>query len=128
MKILVADDDPVVLASCRRVLQAEGFEVAVAADAEAALAIVEGESFDLILVDVKMPGRGGIWLIQEIKERRPAVPVIAISGYPTADTVADVFAQGVSGFVAKPFTPDELLEAVRGFHQGATEWGHAGFW
>lgn len=120
MRILVVDDDDAVLKGIRRVLEADGFEVALSADAETALAMVEAEDFDLVLVDVKMPGRDGIWLIQEIKERRPAMPIIATSGYPTMETVADVFEQRVSGFIAKPFTPDELREAVRGFHQGAT--------
>lgn len=112
-KILVVDDDAIVLASCQRVLVAEGFAATLVASANEALAALEGGDFDLLLVDVKMPGRDGVWLTREVRKRWPGIPVVAMSGYPTPETIIEGFESGAATFLAKPFIPDELIEAVR---------------
>ena len=113
MKILVVDDDTIVLDSCRRVLEAEGFDVHLVSSANKALEAVESGGFGLLLIDVKMPEHDGIWLIQEIKEKWPEIPIVTMSGYPTPETIADGIKLGAANFIAKPFTPDELLESVQ---------------
>lgn len=112
MKILVVDDDSVVLDSCRRVLEAEGFEVYLASSAEMALDAMENGDLDLLLIDVKMPERDGMYLMREVKGKWPKVPIIVMSGYPTPETIADGIKMGGASFIAKPFTPDELLETI----------------
>lgn len=112
-KILVVDDDSIVLDSCQRILEAEGFEVSLVSNAEGALEAVEREDFALLVVDVKMPKRDGMYLMQEIKKQRPEIPIIVMSGYPTDETVADGVRMGAAQFIPKPFTPDELLRSVR---------------
>lgn len=113
MTVLVVDDEQIVLDSCRIILSAEQCRVTCTESAEAALVSL-GESLpDVMLVDVKMPGRDGISLLKEIHERWPEVPVIIMSGYPTEDTIADARGSGAGMFLSKPFTPDELLDAVR---------------
>jgi len=113
MKILVIDDEPVVLNSCRKVLEEDGFDVYLVPSADEALKAMKKEFFDLLLVDVKMPKHDGIYLMQKVKEKWPDVPIIVMSGYPTTDTITDGAKMGAAAFIAKPFTPDELLETIR---------------
>ncbi|MEW6755491.1 MAG: response regulator [Candidatus Latescibacterota bacterium] len=112
-RILVVDDDPVVLASCRRVLEAEGFEVVVAASADQAVEAQSSGTFDMLLVDVMMPERDGTWLAHRIRSQWPGVPICVMTGYATPETRTAAGRAGAATFLAKPFTPDELLEAVR---------------
>jgi DNA-binding response OmpR family regulator len=113
MKILVIDDEPVVLNSCRKVLEEDGFDVYLVPSADEALKAMKKEDFDLLLVDVKMPKHDGIYLMQKVKEKWSNVPIIVMSGYPTPDTITDGAKMGADAFIAKPFTPDELLETIR---------------
>jgi len=113
MKVLVVDDDRIVIRSCTRILESEGYEVSTVFGADEALEIIGEVSFDLLLLDVKMPKRDGLSLMKEIRKSRPDVPVIVMSGYPTPETVADVLKAGATQFIPKPFRPDELLDAVR---------------
>ncbi len=113
MRILVVDDENIVLESCRRVLEAEGFEVVLVASAEDALDALENERFSLVLLDLKMPKRDGQFLIGEIKKMAVHIPIIVMTGYSTLSTIKGVSNLGIEQFIAKPFTPDELLEAVK---------------
>ena len=113
MKILVTDDEPVVLNSCRKVLEEDGFDVYLVPSADEALKAMKKEGFDFLLVDVKMPKHDGIYLMQKVKEKWPDVPIIVMSGYPTPNTITDGAKMGADAFIAKPFTPDELLETIR---------------
>ena len=113
MKILVVDDEQVVLTSCQRVLEAEGFEVALVPSVTDVLAALENNNFSLLLIDVKMPEHNGMYLMEVARERWLQIPTIIMSGYDTAETVHEAARKGASTFIAKPFTPDELLETVR---------------
>ncbi len=113
MKILVVDDDAIVIKSCTRILETEGFETSTVHGAEEALEIVKKENFDLLLIDVKMPKRDGLFLMKEIRKDFPDIPVIVMSGYSTPETVAAVYKSGANKFIAKPFRPDELLKLIR---------------
>jgi DNA-binding NtrC family response regulator len=113
MKILVVDDDAIVIKSCRRILEAEGFEVITVSSADDALETVKKYDFDLLLIDVKMPKHDGLFLMREIKKYWPDIPIIVMSGYPTPETVADVLKLGAIQFIPKPFRPDELTKSVR---------------
>lgn len=113
MQILVVDDEGIVLESCKRVLESEGFEVISAESADEALAAIDQYLPSLLLIDVKMPVHDGIYLMKELKQRRMNVPIIVMSGYSTRETIEEADLMGASRFLAKPFTPDELLEMVR---------------
>ncbi|MEZ4524662.1 MAG: response regulator [Desulfobacterales bacterium] len=113
MKILIVDDEPIVIESCRRILEAEGISVRRAGNALQAKEILhQGESFDLILTDIKMPGQDGFQLISQIRNARPGIPILMMTGYLTPETIAKGRSGGAEGFIAKPFTPEELLRAV----------------
>jgi DNA-binding response OmpR family regulator len=113
VKVLVVDDDPIVLESCKRILQEEGIGVSLTASAAEGLEALEGQRYDLLIADVKMPEVDGLQLLALARKRHPRVPVLLMSGYPTGDTVAAVREGGADGFLPKPFTPEELLAGVR---------------
>jgi DNA-binding NtrC family response regulator len=116
MKIMVVDDEGIVLSSCRKVLEAEGFDVLVADSVDEALKLLNSKSGpmpSILLVDVKMPVHDGMYLMQQIKPRYPELPVIVMSGYPTEETVETAAHFGAATFIAKPFTPEELLDTIR---------------
>ena len=76
MRILVVDDEGIVLDSCRRILEPEGYEVLSARSADEALVAVEREDPSLLIADIKMPGNDGIYLVQALKKAKRAVPII----------------------------------------------------
>lgn len=111
--ILIVDDEVIVLESCRRVLEADGFEVMLASSAEEALEIIKCRLPVALLMDIKMPERDGIYLMGQIREKWREIPVIVMTGYPTTETIADAAKMGAATLISKPFTPDELVETVR---------------
>jgi DNA-binding NtrC family response regulator len=113
MKVLVVDDEAIVLKSCRAVLEAEGCEVLLAASVTEALPIIDALSPELLLVDVKMPVHDGMYLMRRLKQAGIGIPVVVMSGYSTAETVWEAEALGAVAFLSKPFTPDELSDTVR---------------
>ena len=113
MRILVVDDDAIVIKSCRRILEAEGFEVTTVPSADEALEKIKNYDFDLLLIDVKMPKRDGMYLMREIKKNWPEIPTIVMSGYPTPETIAEMLRLGATLFIPKPFRPDELIKSIR---------------
>lgn len=113
MRILIVDDDPVVVESCRRILAAEEMSLTVAENAQVAKSILaSGAIFDLMITDIKMPKINGFQLIAQAKEIYPGLKVLMMTGYLTPETVNQGRESGAEGFIAKPFTPDELVAAV----------------
>lgn len=119
MKVLVVDDDPIVLASCRRVLESKGLAVVTAASVAAAIEEMLSQGFGLVIVDVKMPERDGLQLAQKVQAEGTPVPVIVMSGYPTSETILSSLTTGAFVFLPKPFTPEELLAALQVVVPGA---------
>ena len=113
MKILVVDDEDIVLESCQAVFELEGFEAIFVPSADKALEAMKNDNFALLLIDVKMPKHDGMYLMEKIKERWPSIPIIVMSGYYTTETIKEAFKMGASNFIAKPFEPDELVKTVR---------------
>lgn len=112
-RMLVIDDDEVVLESCRRIFSTAGFEVSCTTSPSEGLRLITGSSFDVILCDWKMPGFDGMDVVEELGQRSPDSAIVMISGYPTDDRVTEARERGAMDFVAKPFTPGEIVEAVR---------------
>jgi DNA-binding NtrC family response regulator len=111
MKILAVDDERIVLESCRKVLS-DRFEVHVVKSADEALEAMSREAFSLVLLDIKMPGKDGMTLMRRVKEKWADTPVIIMSGYVTNETMEEVAKTDAAMFLAKPFTPDELVQVV----------------
>ena len=117
-KILIVDDDRIVLDSCERVLEAENFKVLLVSSAKEAIQLMETEYFDLMIMDVKMPEKDGMYILDKIREKWPLeywpeLPVLVMTGYPTPQTIEELRKKGARDFIPKPFTPDELLQSVK---------------
>ncbi|HEY3062965.1 MAG TPA: ATP-binding protein [Chloroflexota bacterium] len=111
-RILVVDDEPTVLDACARALARRRYEVHTAAGGAEAMSRLDRERFDLLLTDIKMPDVSGLELVDYAREIDPDLPCVVLTGHGTLDTAIDSIRVGVSGFVVKPFTLQELMRAV----------------
>jgi len=112
-KMLVIDDEDVVLESCRKIFTAEGFSVVTTNSPEEGLRLIKDSPFDVVLCDWKMPGFDGMDVVEEIANRSPDAAIVMISGYPTVGRATEAMKRGAMDYVAKPFTPEEITDAVR---------------
>lgn len=110
--ILVIDDDESIRAGCVQTLANDGHRVQAVASGSEGLAKVGAESFDVILVDLKMPGISGMEVLKRIKEDDPASVVIVITGYGTIDAAVESMKLGAYDFLTKPFAPETLSVLV----------------
>jgi two-component system phosphate regulon sensor histidine kinase PhoR len=113
-KILVIDDEAVMRDGCHRILTKEGCEVLTAANGEEGLAAIQGDAHGIavVLLDLKMPGMGGIEVLEQAREVNPALLVVVITGYATVDAAVEAMKKGAYDFIAKPFSPDQLRLVV----------------
>ena len=102
-RILIADDHELVRRGLRQTLTETFRELAVgeAADGGQALLAIEKEPWDLVLLDVNMPGRSGIEVLQDLKRLQPQLPVVVVSAYPEKDYAVRAFKLGAAGYVSK---------------------------
>lgn len=112
-RMLVIDDDQTVLDSCRKVFVSEGFEVVCSSNPHEGLRMASEQIFDVILVDWKMPGLDGLDVVADLDRRAPDATVVMISGYPALDRATEAMKRGAMDYVAKPFTPEEIIQAVK---------------
>jgi formate/nitrite transporter len=112
-KILIIDDEEIVLKSCRRIFEAEGFDVVTTNNPQEGLQLASDTSFDVILVDWMMPGLDGMDVVEELDRRSPNSAMVMISGYPTVGRATEAMKRGAMDYVAKPFKPEEILLAVK---------------
>lgn len=110
--ILVVDDDMKIRALLGRFLVSNGFRVTEAADAAAARAFMRGLAFDLVLLDVMMPGESGLSLARDLKQTRP-VPICMLTALAETEDRISGLEAGVDDYVSKPFEPRELLLRIR---------------
>jgi CheY-like chemotaxis protein len=118
-KILIVDDDTAVQATIRIILEQSGHSVVVAGDGRKGLAIFEAGDFDLLLLDIFMPGMDGLETMRLVHQQRPLIPIIVISGRPIDSDPAEgpnfltmATKLGAISSLQKPFKPAALLEAV----------------
>ena len=117
-RVLVVDDDPMVCVAIEVCLKRRGFEVTVADGGEAGMRALELSDFDVMLIDVFMPHMRGVESIRMFHERKPGVPIIAMSGYAfasserTPDFLRMTTELGAVRCLRKPFTPTALLTSV----------------
>ncbi len=111
--ILVIDDEAAIRDSLEVLLTLEGYAVKMASDGDQGLRLLELENFDLVLLDLALPGRTGLELLPLIKDRQPEVPVIMITAYGTVDNVVEAIRTGAENFVQKPWDNEKLLADIR---------------
>lgn len=111
--VLIIDDEAVIRDAASEILIRAGYMVTTASDGEDGYGKVKQDSFDLVITDIRMPKLGGMALIQKVREEiSTETPIIVITGHGTIDIAIESLKQGTQGFVMKPFTPKELIEAV----------------
>jgi CheY-like chemotaxis protein len=118
-KILIVDDDAAVQATIRILLERAGHDVVVAGDGRSGLAMFEAGDFDLVFLDIYMPGMDGLETMRLIHQQQPLTPIIVISGKPIAsdsgpDFLTMAIKLGAVSSLQKPFKPAALLAAVAG--------------
>jgi DNA-binding response OmpR family regulator len=112
-RILVVDDEVRILNLVARALRAEGFAADVAADGAKAIELATGSGYDLVILDLLMPGTGGVDVLQELIARRPQQRVLVLSALGDVDSKVTVLNLGADDYLARPFSLDELLARVR---------------
>jgi len=107
-KILIIDDEEVILDSCTRILKSGAYKIATAANGILGLDLVKEFQPDLVYVDLKMPGISGIEVIEKIRATDSTIVVIVITGFATVSSAVEAMKNGAYDFLPKPFTPDEF--------------------
>ncbi|MEJ2721492.1 MAG: response regulator transcription factor [bacterium] len=120
MRILIADDHAVVRRGLQQIM-ADAFEditVGEATNAEEALDLIRRENWDVVVLDISMPGRSGLDALKEIKKDRPNLPVLVLSIHPEDQFATRVLRAGASGYMTKETIPDELVNAINKVRSG----------
>jgi DNA-binding NarL/FixJ family response regulator len=115
MKILIADDHAIVRRGLRHILAEEfsRLEVGEARNAQEALRLARERTWDIIVLDISMPGRSGVEVLKELKQVCPKTPVLILTGHPEEQYAIRVLRAGAAGYMNKETTPDHLIGAVR---------------
>ena len=111
-RILVVDDEEIVIKSCLRILGGGDYQVEAVQDGREALRKVEETPYDVMILDIMMPNMGGLEVLRRVKETHPDVDVIMITGLSQVETVVQARKRGACDFISKPFEPDELKLVV----------------
>lgn len=116
-KILLVDDDELILKVIQRILSKEGYIVKTAINGKEALELIEREKYDLLITDLMMPYSNGFEVISRFKQHPNAegVPIIVISSVGTENAVREGLSIGADDYLRKPIMPDELLIRVKRF-------------
>lgn len=118
IKILVVDDERVIIRSVQMVLKAEGYDIEGASSGKDAILKMEQNNYNLVLTDLNMPEMDGITLIRWLRQKRPGVGIVILTGYPSQETIKEALELGIIDYVPKPFTPAVLTDVT----QRAVEW------
>lgn len=110
--VLIVDDEEVVRRSHLASLESAGCRAKAARDGRQALRAMEQHPFDVVLLDLRMPGLDGMEVLRTIKDRWPESEVVVITGYPTIESAKEAVRLGAFNYVVKPLGPDELVKAA----------------
>jgi DNA-binding NtrC family response regulator len=110
--ILIVDDEEVVRLSHLRSLQGADCNALAAEDGTQAITVMEQQPFDVVLLDLRMPGLSGMEVLKTIKHRWPDSEVIVITGYPSIESAKEAVRLGAFNYLTKPLGPDEVIKAA----------------
>lgn len=110
--ILVVDDEETMRDSCRQALVDEGHRVEVASDGNEGLGLLAQQAFDLVILDLKMPGLRGMEVLKRIRQKDHEIIVVVITGYATVESAVEAMKCGAYDYIPKPFTPESLRVIV----------------
>lgn len=120
LKILIADDHPIVRQGLKQILTEEPDVVVVgeAQNSQEVLELVQKQDWDIVILDITMPGRGGIDVLKELKHERPKLPVLMLSVHPEDQYAVRALKAHASGYMTKDSAPEELVKAIRKILRG----------
>ena len=113
-KILIVDDEDVVRLSYAMILAREHCQAQTAWDGDEALRAMGKDPFDVVLLDLRMPGPDGLTVLKQLKQRWPDSEVVIITGYPTVESAKEAVRLGAYEYLPKPVGPDTVIDAARG--------------
>lgn len=113
--ILIADDEEAIRALLRELLEPEGFKIDEATAGSQVIDALRTNAADLILMDVRMPGKSGLEVLREVRDGSNDVPIILMTAYGTANTVIEAIQLGAYDYITKPFDLDHVLLTVKNF-------------
>ena len=115
LRILIVDDHPIVRQGLRQTLvdAADVGELGEAATAQQALDLVRRQDWDAVVLDIGLPGRGGLEVLKDIKQERPRLPVLILSMHAEDQYAVRAIRAGAGGYLTKEAAPDKLLDAIR---------------
>ncbi|MGD0918094.1 MAG: response regulator transcription factor [Thermodesulfobacteriota bacterium] len=119
-KIIIVDDHPIVRQGLKQVLSEEP-DMAMfgeAQNSQEVLELIRKEDWDIVVLDITMPGRGGLDVLKEIKHERPKVPVLILSIHPEDQYAVRALKAGAAGYLTKESAPEELVRAIRKILRG----------
>jgi two-component system response regulator HydG len=108
LNLLIVDDERSIRDACREVAMSLGFTTHVADSAEHAYRLLQTQSIDAVLLDLRLPGAGGLEALRQIKAQRPEALVVVVTGYGTVQSAVQAMKNGSYDYVTKPFSLDEL--------------------
>ncbi len=118
-RILVVDDEEMIVDLCRTILTREGYDVITASGGDEALTVASSEQFHMIVTDMLMPGMDGLETFLALREKQRELIGVLITGHGTIDMAIEAMGHGFSGFIRKPFTTRELIQVVNDSFQKA---------
>ncbi len=113
LRVLFIDDEPVVVEPLTRLLELDGFLVDWAADAETALALARSQSYDAIILDLRLPGMPGLEMLRRLRLDGIWTPVVILTGFPDVDSALEAGGRGALRYLTKPVNAKDLGEALR---------------
>lgn len=111
-RVLVVDDEEALRTVLSGELASEGYHVGTAADGEEAVAAIQKENYDLILLDIKMPGKNGFEVLKFVKEKHPKTKVVMLTGFADLKNAIESKKLGAEDFVSKPYDLVDLLTTI----------------
>jgi two-component system response regulator PilR (NtrC family) len=111
--ILVVDDELSMREFLKILLEKEGYDVSTASEASSAIDLINDQNFDLVISDIKMPGMGGLPLLEKIKEINSNLPVIMITAFASPENAVTAMKSGAFDYITKPFKVEEILKIVK---------------
>ena len=115
-KILIVDDEERFRTTMRKLLIAEGHDAQTAGSALEALETLSNESFDVVILDVRMPEMNGVEALKRIRKIDPYLEVIIMTGYASVDTAREIMTTGAFDYLLKPYSIETLLEKIEAAH------------
>jgi two-component system invasion response regulator UvrY len=114
IRVLITDDHPIVRRGLKQIVADEAdMSVTEAGTGSEALGLIDSEEFNLVLLDLSMPGLSGLEVLSQIRVRRPQLPVLVLSGHAEAEFAVRIIKAGASGYLNKHLAPEELVTAIR---------------